>query len=1383
MDATNLKVWLPFDESTTADKCGNTWTTYGTPVIDNGALKLNGSSYLQMDGSITLGGKDFTINGYFNISSSSGNWCRGFCFYNTTNSDANSIQLQRKERLTTNNCRVCCNGSFSDFFTVSLNAWHNIEVDYIHDTNTVLCFVDGVLTASFVKEIVPTVYQNVCLGCSNFPVDAKLTGWINKFIVFDGVALHTENFTPPTAADYEDLAFQLDGGTVFTVDVERKLSNRVEFTADVERKLKNKWRYVNLGTADTLITSGTTLTDLPDVKSITGTAFYQTTRAKCFDLPATDEIWIKFDVYFDGSNRWRAYNDGTAGTCGICSYANGSMTFWSNDSDRGNSTGVCETNQLQTVLLHMVSGSSAGIIEAWVDGTKIYTYTGDVNHGEDFADIYLQSDGSGTFFSNVIISNYEIGLGDGYQSFLADVERKVNNIIPFEFTADVSRLVINNEKLSSALKVWLPFDKSVTEDKCLNEWKVYGSPSIGATNAASGKALYLDGASYLQLENKITLGGKDFSIDGWVYMDSTTPAQACFVLLEKELGYPLLNIGKISSYPKRLGIGVNPTSDISISRGESSYRLAITKVEVANTCVHFELDYQFNEQLLKVYINGVLSSTFTNVAQFERNNFTLTIGYFYRTWGTDADRDYYFKGYLDEFRIFDGLALHTADFIPPTLEEYAAITSQPKEKTFFFDVERVITGNVHLEFTADVQRKITRPVIFSADVERRIIAPFEFVADVAICDTFPFEFTADINRAIKGKVKLFAVDNTEYFPCGGISSSGDSAEKLSPVVIPSQETIPSAVDNSIGLQSIEISLGEQQLTDSVNFVGVVPFDIMFPVQGQYLDYVFDMRVERVHQKGILYACDCCVDADQLLYTQIAYTVAPSTDWQSPGDSSSETTNSKIESVSAKYHASSIAQTIGKTPVIQFDDFQSTVLMENAGGVTYADLIRDVFGWSARVPTQMINVFIRGDKIYFVQRGHEAHLIDLTNSKHTIPTITHELVRMTWGSTPWSKTETREVTKFKQDSFKSTTDDSTSSDGTGDSSGSGTGDNPSGGGTGDSPGSGTGDNPDSPDDEEEEVKLNSGVLVTFDYFEGYPESGYVYYSYDERGLLIGTESRVYNAETHKTTNTIINQSYDYDGTLIYSDTYVRTSGREKSDKSSSQTTVRKSYLALPNGEKFLSSESTVTRENGKIVSSKTTFHGATRAGQGRTTVIEDGEFNGSDTGQNTGDDRVTPYRRGKANELAETVLKKALKQGKLDISGIGTGSDGTGGGTGGSSGDGTPLTPEEIMAKFNADHEANYYTETQSRTLNGLSLYDSSFPIHNVNKLVELTAAIKWLNRRTKETVTFTLYECPHLIDFNDRIIFNGAEYFLVSNIATTNARIFNEQRISLVRWY
>lgn len=174
------------------------------------------------------------------------------------------------------------------------------------------------------------------------------------------------------------------------------------------------FRYENAGTADLLTVSGTTLGSLPATQSRTGTAFYQTQQAKCFDLPATPEVWMKFDVYFDGSNRWRAYNGGANGTCGVCSYGNysgGDFGMWQNDTKIQDFSGICIANQLQTVLLHMVSGVM-GTIEAWVDGNFIQLYRGDVNHGEDFADIYLQSDGAGTFFSNVIVSNTQIGFSE-----------------------------------------------------------------------------------------------------------------------------------------------------------------------------------------------------------------------------------------------------------------------------------------------------------------------------------------------------------------------------------------------------------------------------------------------------------------------------------------------------------------------------------------------------------------------------------------------------------------------------------------------------------------------------------------------------------------------------------------------------------------------------------------------------------------------------------------------------------------------------------------------------------------------------------------------------------------------------------------------------------
>ncbi len=68
MDTNNLVIYLPFD-SDINDLCGGTWTATGNPSIVDGALNLDGSSYLERDGGITLGGQDFTIRIYVNPSS------------------------------------------------------------------------------------------------------------------------------------------------------------------------------------------------------------------------------------------------------------------------------------------------------------------------------------------------------------------------------------------------------------------------------------------------------------------------------------------------------------------------------------------------------------------------------------------------------------------------------------------------------------------------------------------------------------------------------------------------------------------------------------------------------------------------------------------------------------------------------------------------------------------------------------------------------------------------------------------------------------------------------------------------------------------------------------------------------------------------------------------------------------------------------------------------------------------------------------------------------------------------------------------------------------------------------------------------------------------
>ncbi|MCI6172541.1 MAG: hypothetical protein MR665_10160 [Selenomonas bovis] len=89
-----------------------------------------------------------------------------------------------------------------------------------------------------------------------------------------------------------------------------------------------------------------------------------------------------------------------------------------------------------------------------------------------------------------------------------------------------------------------------------------------------------------------------------------------------------------------------------------------------------------------------------------------------------------------------------------------------------------------------------------------------------------------------------------------------------------------------------------------------------------------------------------------------------------------------------------------------------------------------------------------------------------------------------------------------------------------------------------------------------------------------------------------------------------------------------------------------------------------------------------------------------------------------------------------------------------------------------------------------SLIDTEFPVKDENYLAMLTEEIEWLNRRTKETVTMEIVsrvrngvpEVKHILDFTERVRFEGSEYFLVSNQVTLTPRSLR-QSITIARWY
>ena len=116
-----------------------------------------------------------------------------------------------------------------------------------------------------------------------------------------------------------------------------------------------------------------------------------------------------------------------------------------------------------------------------------------------------------------------------------------------------------------------------------------------------------------------------------------------------------------------------------------------------------------------------------------------------------------------------------------------------------------------------------------------------------------------------------------------------------------------------------------------------------------------------------------------------------------------------------------------------------------------------------------------------------------------------------------------------------------------------------------------------------------------------------------------------------------------------------------------------------------------------------------------------------------------------------------------------------------------ISAESGMYTYDADGKKRevlgYQKRKKSTSMPMIALYDSSFPVYGLATLVSLTGKLAALNRKTCEHVSVDVYDYNHVIDFNDRIIFNGHDYYLEQNIVTKTPRIVNRQSLDLVRWF
>ena len=661
-----LKVYLPFDKSSTEDLCGNTWTDHNDVELTSEENKVKSgkaanfvspSQYISLDNGIYLGGCDFTINMWIHMDSSCSTYGRIFEF-KEANSD-NRIELTRYSTSDKIQVYLVKNGSVYSSDAIGSNligVLTNIEIDYKHDKSKLYIFINGNLISTINVSYERTYYQNAWLGLGSYN-GGQFIGTIDEFMIYEGIALHTVNFDPSTI-QYENIKVSL---------LENK--SYFDYSADISYNISNIFygvkTYLPFDTSPTEDLCGNKWISFyePEIKNKS----LQTDGLNYLQMEDTITLGGKdFTIHgwFNITNRTQSYHS--------------IFTLWTTDtSDIGRI--ALETKDLSTQLQFVCFGSinntnatatnqvwhhfavtynhQSKLVCVYIDGIKLISLIKEIPETEFKLEIshtnYITTMGiigSIKHFSindNIILwsNNFTVPTLDHYIGL--NLLLKENGTF-FEFQTDIQVQVVNGE-LNKYLVSYLPFDTSPTEDLCGNYWTIEdGTVTIGETNALINNALQLDGTGYLRYHGLLVLGGQDFTIDCWCYINNTNTNYNRIWEIQND------TYGKI-------GLNFPNNSIIRLIWNDSNYDYTFSPRLIF---VHIALVYQHRKSLVSLYINGIKAASLT-VIPLTPHNFNTYLAQY------SGGGNYRFKGVIDEFRIYNGIARWKDNFYVPKIEEYS----------------------------------------------------------------------------------------------------------------------------------------------------------------------------------------------------------------------------------------------------------------------------------------------------------------------------------------------------------------------------------------------------------------------------------------------------------------------------------------------------------------------------------------------------------------------------------------------------------------------------------------------------------------------------------------------------------------------------------------
>lgn len=465
-----LAVLLHFDESITKDEAGNVWTVNGTanaPAVNDTCAKFGNAlqltqpnQYLALQGGITLGGNDFTIEGWFNLKAETGYHSCLWSFWTSPNSTEQAFSIHRLR--SEDKLALSIEGQSNiDCGAFTWNEWHHVAMVYNHSKQATTVYVDGNKKLTYKLKLNRHHYTNVWLGKDNNNLDSHTLGSVDEFRISDGVARWTTtDFVRPTVAYNTSAKTGLLMDYPFSIDLTNQADSGVNFNVLAENaKIGDEGSYEG-----GLISCTDQMFDLNKNWQIS------------FEYKHVSSIAEWNHIFAFGGHRNHSGSDSAMYAIGFVSLKPDCVSLTEN-------------------LIQDDNNWHSYIIE-YNNDTKLTTVTRDSNVISRTKIVYPDS-----------VKGLYISGGGSYKS----IQCMLRN---FQF--------YGTSRTDSYTKALLHFDDSVVKDECYNDWISPGYPSLANSNTHFWKGLQLNDGGYISLETGIALGGKDFTIDCWTYMHAST---------------------------------------------------------------------------------------------------------------------------------------------------------------------------------------------------------------------------------------------------------------------------------------------------------------------------------------------------------------------------------------------------------------------------------------------------------------------------------------------------------------------------------------------------------------------------------------------------------------------------------------------------------------------------------------------------------------------------------------------------------------------------------------------------------------------------------------------------------------------------------------------